>query len=89
MWRRTRKLNPGTLMAAPNAQFLRLWRASWFNYSGALHLSVLQRARRGLNGLSMHVHSALEACPPVRLFCELAPCLYEPAAGCEWLQNYY
>lgn len=28
-----RKLNPGTLMAEPNAEFLRLWRASWFNYS--------------------------------------------------------
>ena len=28
-----RKLNPGTLMAERNAEFLRLWRASWFNYS--------------------------------------------------------
>ena len=28
-----RKLNPGTLLAEPNAEFLKLWRASWFNYS--------------------------------------------------------
>ena len=26
-----RKLNPGTLMAEPNAEFLQLWRASWYN----------------------------------------------------------
>ena len=28
-----RKLNPGALMSEPGADFLRLWRASWFNYS--------------------------------------------------------
>jgi hypothetical protein len=28
-----RKLNPGTLMAEPRSAFLRLWRASWANYS--------------------------------------------------------
>lgn len=28
-----RKLNPGTLMTEANAEFLQLWRASWFNYS--------------------------------------------------------
>ena len=30
-----RKLNPGALMAEPNAAFLRLWRASWANYSSS------------------------------------------------------
>ena len=29
------KLNPGALMATAHADFLRLWRASWFNYSAS------------------------------------------------------
>ena len=57
-----RKLNPGTLMAEPHAAFLRLWRASWFNYSaGHWDYNCCQVSYRLHESLGAELRSHLRA----------------------------
>jgi len=63
---RIRKLNPGTLMAEVNAEFLQVWRASWFNYSA-------QDWDYNCCQVSFRLHEALGTQLRSRLHADLGP----------------